>query len=305
MEKAAEKAEAENEAAAGRAPGSESKDESPEHKKKRLARTMEYVGRRSVGKFGCFGCHDIPGYEDAKTIGTGLADWGRKDPSRLAFEEIIEYVTHHPDGMHPGGFPKSKPAAKSAAAMSVADAASKPAAKPAAIEDQPELSLDDLPSDIGFFMNELLEEDRTGFLWQKLRAPRSYDFRKTGERSYNVRLRMPQFTFAPSPKRKNRSEDGAGDDVRAGPGIRAAAGRMLAKGGAEGGGPRQRAEGSSRSSSTAPAATRWKWIAWTDSITSQAISSKPPKTVDYPMLNIAHYTAQKSPPRKPPTVAAT
>ena len=47
---------------------------------------MEYVGRRSISKFGCFGCHDIPGYEDAKPIGTGLADWGRKDPSRLAFE---------------------------------------------------------------------------------------------------------------------------------------------------------------------------------------------------------------------------
>ena len=213
LEKAAEKAEAENEAAAaaGRAPGSELKQESPEHKKKRLARTMEYVGRRSVGKFGCFGCHDIPGYEDAKTIGTGLADWGRKDPSRLAFEEIIDYVTHHPNGLHPSGTSESKPAAKSGAksfvkpaALPVADAARRPAATLGAPEVQAELSLDDLPTDIGFFMNELLEEDRTGFLWQKLRAPRSYDFRKTGERGYNVRLRMPQFTFAVDPNENQK-----------------------------------------------------------------------------------------------------
>jgi cytochrome c2 len=187
--------------------------EPAEHKQKRLARTMEYVGRRSIGKFGCFGCHDIPGYEDAKTIGTGLADWGRKDPSRLAFEEIIEYVTHHPEGLHPGGIPAAnKSDAKPAAATTGSTAypplsvnptppPSKSAArKHAAAAEPAELSLDDLPNDIGFFMNELLEEDRTGFLWQKLRAPRSYDFRKTGERGYNVRLRMPQFTFAVEPR---------------------------------------------------------------------------------------------------------
>ncbi len=219
VEKAAERAEAENETAAvaGRAPGSELKQESPEHKKKRLARTMEYVGRRSVGKFGCFGCHDIPGYEDAKTIGTGLADWGRKDPSRLAFEEIVEYVTHHPNGLHPNGITAApKSAAKPGQVVTgytiypplsinpTMGPAKAPAAKAAAPEEQPELSLDDLPTDIGFFMNELLEEDRTGFLWQKLRAPRSYDFRKTGERGYNVRLRMPQFTFAVDPNENQK-----------------------------------------------------------------------------------------------------
>ena len=53
-----------------------------------------YVGHKTITKYGCFGCHDIPGFEDAKPIGTGLADWGRKDPSRLAFEHIAEYVGH-------------------------------------------------------------------------------------------------------------------------------------------------------------------------------------------------------------------
>ena len=48
----------------------------------------------TITKFGCYGCHDVPGFEDAKPIGTGLADWGRKDPSRLAFEHIAHYIEH-------------------------------------------------------------------------------------------------------------------------------------------------------------------------------------------------------------------
>ena len=45
-----------------------------------------------------YGCHDIPGFEDAKSIGTGLADWGRKDPGKLAFEHINEFLAGHGHG---------------------------------------------------------------------------------------------------------------------------------------------------------------------------------------------------------------
>ena len=55
-------------------------------------RKLLYIGSKSIGKAGCFACHDIPGFEDAKPIGTALADWGRKDPTRLAFEHISQYV---------------------------------------------------------------------------------------------------------------------------------------------------------------------------------------------------------------------
>ena len=34
------------------------------------------------------------GFEDAKPIGTGLADWGRKTADKLAFEQIVEYMKH-------------------------------------------------------------------------------------------------------------------------------------------------------------------------------------------------------------------
>ena len=83
---------------AGESP--EGEKETPEHKRARIARTLDYVGRRSISKYGCFGCHDIPGYEDSKTIGTALADWGRKLPARLAFEQINEFLTHTPNGLH-------------------------------------------------------------------------------------------------------------------------------------------------------------------------------------------------------------
>ena len=60
-----------------------------------LERQLEYVARRSLSRYGCFGCHDIPGYEAAKPIGTPLASWGRKDPSQLAFENIDEFLSTH------------------------------------------------------------------------------------------------------------------------------------------------------------------------------------------------------------------
>ena len=60
---------------------------------------LVYIGRKALGKYGCYGCHDIPGFEDAKPIGAALTDWGRKDPSKLAFEHVLEYV----DGHHGGG----------------------------------------------------------------------------------------------------------------------------------------------------------------------------------------------------------
>src|SRR5688500_20176750 len=65
-----------------------------------LQQKLRYIGRKTIAKYGCYGCHDIPGFEDAKPIGTGLADWGRKDPAKLAFEHIAHYAGHTP-ASHP------------------------------------------------------------------------------------------------------------------------------------------------------------------------------------------------------------
>lgn len=126
----------------------------------RQQRQLEYLGSRTIRKYGCFGCHDIPGFEDAKPIGTGLADWGRKDPARLAFEQVNQLVSRlYGHGGH--------------------------------------LDIDSLDADTGFFMQSLLAHQREGFLWQKLRMPRSYDYETTQKKMYSERLRMPKFNFTP------------------------------------------------------------------------------------------------------------
>jgi hypothetical protein len=59
-----------------------------------------------------------------------------------------------------------------------------------------------LASDVGYFMQKLFHHQREGFVWQKLREPRSYDFQKTQNKSYNERLRMPQFTVLDDAQRE-------------------------------------------------------------------------------------------------------
>ena len=137
----------------------------------RQEKMLSYVGRRSISKYGCYACHDIPGFEAAKPIATALADWGRKDPSKLAFEQIGKLVeltdgggSSHGNGRSGGGHG---------------------------------LDLENMQDrDKAFFLASLTSHQREGFLWQKLREPRSYDYKTTQNKRYNERLRMPRFRFA-------------------------------------------------------------------------------------------------------------
>jgi mono/diheme cytochrome c family protein len=43
------------------------------------------LGRRVIGRYGCFSCHDIKGFEDTQAIGTELSEAGSKLVSRLDF----------------------------------------------------------------------------------------------------------------------------------------------------------------------------------------------------------------------------
>ncbi|MDX1945145.1 MAG: hypothetical protein SFU86_07045 [Pirellulaceae bacterium] len=139
---------------------------------------LRYIGRKSISKYGCFGCHDIPGFEDAKPIGTGLADWGRKDPAKLAFEHITHYIEHGHGHAGHGGHDKSS------------DHESPAQAEAEAEEDTP------AGETVAFFKSALEASNRIGFIYQKLKEPRSYDYDKTENKRYNERLRMPQFPFS-------------------------------------------------------------------------------------------------------------
>ncbi len=141
--------------------------------KEGLPQKLRYIGRKTISKYGCYGCHDIPGFEDAKPIGTGLADWGRKDPSKLAFEHITEYLEHH-------GHAVSHDKKENAAA---------PHDHAAAVESTEVAETEE------YFHHQLEAGNRIGFIYQKLKEPRSYDFKKTHNKRFNERLRMPQFPF--------------------------------------------------------------------------------------------------------------
>ncbi len=159
----------------------------------RAQRQLEYVARRSIGRYGCFGCHDIPGYETAKPIGTPLADWGRKDTSRLAFENIDEFLATHGQFVPTrDSYRESHPEHHEAAAA----------------EEKGEINpLDDkYDADTGYFLQSLNSHERNGFLWQKLRMPRSFDYQTTRTKRYDERLRMPKFPFNARAARR-------GDDV--------------------------------------------------------------------------------------------
>jgi hypothetical protein len=58
-----------------------------------------------------------------------------------------------------------------------------------ASEDTPENQTAD------YYRHALLAGNRIGFIYQKLKEPRSYDYEKTENKRYNERLKMPQFPF--------------------------------------------------------------------------------------------------------------
>ncbi len=180
---------------------------------------LNYVGKKTIGKLACYSCHDIPGFEDAKPAGAALADWGRKDPSRIAFEQVVQFVMN--DISHGGHHDDPHKGMMSSHGSSVADhsdadhadtdhGSEEHVSNNVVFEDDDTFATDlaygvndehdhvspeSVDSDTGYFLEKLLAHEREGFLWQKLRRPRSYDYKKVENKSYNERYRMPQFPF--------------------------------------------------------------------------------------------------------------
>jgi hypothetical protein len=180
----------------------------------RAQKQLEYVARRTLGRYGCFGCHDIPGFETAKPIGTPLASWGRKDPSQLAFENIGRFLElhgidgtkgHGPAHATHEGAAHAPVAAESShighgpAQATHEGAAHAPGTAEGSHDGAESHGIDPLDEQFtpgeGFFLQSLLSHQRQGFLWQKLRMPRSFDFETTRTKRYDERLRMPKFPF--------------------------------------------------------------------------------------------------------------
>jgi hypothetical protein len=170
----------------------------------RDATLLAYVGKKTLAKLACYSCHDIPGFEDAKPAGAALADWGRKESSRIAFEQASHFVMHQLAAGHGhghGGHGENGHGAHAAESHDepghAVDQANPFGTDLAYVVKDGEVHVDpsSVDPDTGFFLEKLLAHEREGFLWQKLRAPRSYDYKKVENKSYNERYRMPQFPF--------------------------------------------------------------------------------------------------------------
>jgi cytochrome c2 len=141
-----------------------------------------YIGRKAINRLGCFGCHDVPGFETAKPIGTALNDWGKKDPERLAFEDVDIFVRDH------FNIVKQR---------NDANDSRKPAGDwHAKNGKQPYEQI---------YAEAVNHHRREGFLHQKLTEPRSFDFDR--KLVWEDRLRMPQFRFARTKKRDGESDE--------------------------------------------------------------------------------------------------
>jgi cytochrome c551/c552 len=150
---------------------------------------LKYIGRKTIAKYGCFGCHDIPGFEDAKPIGTGLADWGRKDPAKLAFEHVTHHIGGHGTQRVQAGIPAGVPAGfRVQEGTGNGGQGTGGEEGPGAHQESEEFRT--------FYTHALEAGNRIGFIYQKLKEPRSYDYEKTEIKRYNERLRMPQFPFS-------------------------------------------------------------------------------------------------------------
>ncbi|MFM9023833.1 MAG: hypothetical protein ACKON7_00575, partial [Planctomycetaceae bacterium] len=163
---------------------------------------LKYVGKKTLNKLACYSCHDIAGFEDAKPAGAALADWGRKDPSRIAFEQASHLVLDQLAGAHGhgghaghGGHGGHGRHGHGVAPHADADDPGATDLAYAASSEGHHVDLETLDPDTGWFVQKLVGHEREGFLWQKLRAPRSYDYKKAENKSYNERYRMPQFPF--------------------------------------------------------------------------------------------------------------
>ncbi len=143
------------------------------------AKKFRYVGRRTLRKRGCFGCHEVPGLEDAQPIGPPLTGWGRKQTSLLDFGRVDQLLALEEAAGGDSGRSPEAPQAPSPAGAAAAQAV--PSGQTA---------------QHGFYWEALGQKRREGFLWQKLRQPRSFDFAMADSKPFDEQLLMGQFTLS-------------------------------------------------------------------------------------------------------------
>ncbi len=158
---------------------------------------LRFVGRATIRRRGCFGCHEIPGFENAEPIGPALTGWARKGETLLAFEQVHRFVEKGHTGQSttkqasipppPGRSGAGKGTSGNSAQTAQTAGNGSPGNAPETADTENRRQ--------AFFHEALLGHRREGFLWQKLSAPRSFDYGKAHNKDYLEWLTMGQFSF--------------------------------------------------------------------------------------------------------------
>ena len=159
---------------------------------------LAYVGEKTISRLGCFGCHQIAGFETAKPIGTALNGWGVKSPSKLDYGHVAEYLTDHFAQLDPKTPEQRAEGMTEKSAKVPTHEGGETAAKPKAQSERDSGKVRDYDGTDEYYKEQVDDHTRMGFLYQKLHRPRSYDYGKNSEdlKSWDERLRMPQFAWA-------------------------------------------------------------------------------------------------------------
>lgn len=118
---------------------------------------LRYVGRKAIGRYGCYGCHDISGFEGWPPIGPSLSQFGSKPVALLDFGAVAEGLLSTPEGRH--------------------------------IVQRRKTPLEDRLSSLDFLGRET-------WLWLKLISPRAFDFKAMEGKPILQHSRMGRFPLS-------------------------------------------------------------------------------------------------------------
>ncbi len=118
---------------------------------------LRYVGRKAIGRYGCYGCHNIPGFEGWPPIGPSLSQFGSKPAALLDFGAVREGLFSTPEGHD--------------------------------IQERRKTPLDERLSSLDLRRRET-------WLWLKLTSPRAFDFKAMEGKPILQHLRMGRFPLS-------------------------------------------------------------------------------------------------------------
>jgi len=160
---------------------------------------LREIGRQAILRHGCFGCHDIPGMETRPPIGPALSDWGARHESLLAFNNVEGLIVPgDPD------LPDATGGSPARGTTGVSPARGATGVSPVLASSQTHLPTGEVsklgsePSRIPtswFYRQAIEQHHRAGFAWQKLRAPRSFDYLLARDKPLTDWLKMGRFNF--------------------------------------------------------------------------------------------------------------